>query len=447
MRFRKARNRRRRPKGAPWQGRLGLAKLWRRIGALRRGSAKRPVEVVCKAGPRPEALTDERPPRPIDLWLLSSTLILVALGIVLVYSASAVFAESRYGNANHFLLRHMVHVAIGLTALYVGTRLDLTLYQRFATPVLLAAGLLLVLLLLPGFGTRVDGATRWFRIAGVSIQPSELAKFALVVYLAQSLSRAQSRIRLFSAGFLPNCLIMGLIAVLLLRQPDLGNALILLATAVLMLMVAGVKISYLLLAGLAAAPFFYYQVVRTPWRLRRLLAFLNPWAYRHGAGYQVAESLIGVGAGGALGQGLGNGKQKLFFLPAAHTDFIFAILGEELGLLGLSVTVLLYAVLLWRGRRAACGQPASFNMYLAYGLTVQLCLQAVFHMCVVLGLVPAKGIGLPLISYGGSAMVMSLFGIGVLLRIGMRCPGTRERSRNKGPEAGNRRRLRRVAVA
>ncbi|MFH1130960.1 MAG: putative lipid II flippase FtsW, partial [Pseudomonadota bacterium] len=343
------------------------------------------------------------PPRGLDLVLMGVTLGLLSLGLVMVYSSSAVHANAKYGDSFFFLRRDLVYVMVGLVVLYVGWRIDYRVYRLLVYPMLILVLILLGALLVPGLGTRVDGAVRWFRLAGVSIQPSEPAKFALIVYLAYSLAKKRSDVRSFSIGFLPHLCVAGLIAVLVLRQPDLGTAVILLLVTLLMLFVAGTKLSYIVISFLVALPIGYQMIVGTSWRFRRLLAFLDPWSFRQDAGYQVSESLISVGSGGLWGLGLGQGKQKLFFLPASHTDFIFAVTGEELGLIGLFVVMLGFVLLAVRGIRASLSSRELFGTYLAFGLSSTFVLQALFHMCVVLGLVPTKGITLPLVSYGGSA--------------------------------------------
>lgn len=374
---------------------------------------------------RPTKIAAEAPaaPRGLDLVLLGCTLALVGLGVVMVYSSSAVYAASKYGDGMHFLKRHVLYAILGLSALYAGWRIDYHLYQRLAYPLLGATLLLLGALLVPGLGTRVDGATRWFRVAGLSFQPSELAKLTLVVYMAYSLAKKHAEhMKLFTVGFLPHLCVAGLVAALVLKQPDLGGAAILLGVTLVMLFAGGTKLSYLLISALAATPIVYQQIVGTPWRLRRLVAFLDPWAYRQDAGYQMSESLISVGSGGVWGLGLGAGKQKLFFLPAAHTDFVFAIVGEELGFVGLAAILLLFATVLFRGARAAVGARDAFGAHLAFGITTTLGLQGALHMAVVLGMVPTKGITLPFFSYGGTALLLSLLSCGILLNIAARKP-------------------------
>lgn len=380
--------------------------------------------------------------------LLAAVLVLLGMGIVMVYSASAVYAVSRYHDGMYFLKRHALFALMGLGALYVGWRVDYRLYRLAVYPILLTSILLLVALLVPGLGTRIDGATRWFRLGGISFQPSELAKIALVFYLAHSLARKGDQLRTFLAGFMPPLLVSGLIAALTLKQPDLGSTAVMMTVAMVMMLVGGTRVSHVVCAALAGAPIAYQQIVGTPWRLRRVIAFLDPWSYRKDVGYQISESLISVGSGGLSGLGLGAGKQKLFFLPAAHTDFVFAITGEELGFVGLAVVVALFAIVLARGVRAALGASDLFGTYVAFGLIATLSLQAAFHMAVVLGLVPTKGITLPFFSYGGSGLLFNLFSCGVLLNIAARKPQpTVVETLRRRIARSNRRRGQRVTVA
>jgi cell division protein FtsW len=386
-------------------------------------------------------------PRGLDLWMLAVVLTLLGLGMVMVYSSSAVFAQARSGSGFAFLRRNLIFGGVGLAALWVGWRIDYHHYRRFAYPMLIGVFGLLMALLVPGLGTRIDGATRWFHLGGLSFQPSEPAKFALVVYLAYSLSKKRESVRSFSVGFLPHLMVAGLMCALILRQPDLGTAAVLGTVTLLLLFIAGTKLSYIVVSVLAAAPVVYQLIVGTPWRMRRLLAFLDPWTFRHDAGYQISESLISIGSGGLTGLGLGDGKQKLFFLPAAHTDFIFAIIGEELGWVGLCAVVALFLLFIARGVRAALGARDLFGTYLAAGLTATYGLQALLHMAVVLGLVPTKGITLPMVSYGGSALTSSLFCMGVLLNVAARnaAPQAAHAAAERG--STNRRRVSRVQVA
>ncbi len=353
----------------------------------------------------------------VDLVLLGAVLALSGLGLVMVYSASAMVAFSRYGSDMVLARRQAAYLAIGLVAMWLGTRVRLEFYEKNVYRLLLGALVLLMLVLVPGLGVKVGGARRWFRLGGLSFQPSELAKFALLVYLSSSAARKADRLTQFSVGFLPHLLVASVMVVLVLAQPDLGTAVLLMGTTLVLLFVAGTRLVYIVTAVLVAAPFAWYAVVGTSWRMRRLLAFFEPEAFRTGAGYQVYESMVTLGSGGVTGLGLGQGKQKLFFLPEGHTDFILPVIGQELGLLGVAIVVGLLGVILWRGVRAALRADRLFASYLAFGITTLFVFQALVNMGVVMGLLPTKGLTLPFVSYGGSSLVTALFCVGVLLRI------------------------------
>jgi cell division protein FtsW len=368
-----------------------------------------------------EAPVPEPPKAPQqDVVLFAAVLGLVAFGVVMVYSASAVYATQKFGSATYFFKRDLLWTGLGLCAMWWAASTDFSVYRRWSYPLLGVAIAMLVAVLL--VGARINGARRWFHFAGVSFQPAELAKLALVVYLACSLARKAEKVRSFTVGFVPHMLVCGLMMVLLLKQPDLGTAVILGLATLLLLFVAGAKISYILIAFLAAAPVVYQAIVGTPWRLRRMLAYLDPWHYRYDVGYQITESLISIGSGGKTGLGLGDGRQKLFFLPEAHTDYIMAIVGEELGLIGLCAVAAVFAVLVWRGARAALRARDAFGCYLAFGITAMFGLQAMVNLGVVLGALPTKGLPLPFVSFGGSTLVVDLFAMGILLNISRAAP-------------------------
>lgn len=354
-------------------------------------------------------------PHRADPWLFAAVLCLCGLGLVMVYSSSAVLAQQKLGDSRFFVLRDLIWLLLGLTGMAVAMRVDYSVYRRFAYPILgLATGLLGLVLLV---GVRVNGAKRWFHLGPLSFQPAELAKVALIVFLAHVLAKKADRVSQFVMGILPPLFVCGLFCGLLALQPDLGTAMIVGATTMVLLFVAGARIGYLVMAGLAALPILYHAVVGTPWRLRRILAFLDPWQFRDTVGYQIASSLIAVGSGGIWGQGLGDSRQKLLFLPEAHTDYILAIVGEELGFVGLSLVIGLYALLVVRGCLIAQRARDAFGLYLAAGLTAMFGLQASFNMGVVLGVLPTKGLTLPLISFGGSTLVIDLCALGILFNI------------------------------
>jgi cell division protein FtsW len=308
--------------------------------------------------------------------------------------------------------------ALGVGACIAMLKLGYRRLAWLAYPALLCAIALLIAVLIPGIGSTAGGARRWIRLPGFSLQPAELAKLALVVYLAYSLAKKRDKVKVFSVGFLPHCLIAGVLMLLALREPDFGTAVTMGLILFALLFAAGTRLSYIVGSLLAALPVVYHLVASNPYRMNRILAFIDPWAHRHDVGYQISESLMSVGSGGLTGLGLGDGRQKLFFLPEAHTDFIFSIIGEELGLLGVALVVALYALLVWRGFRAAFNASEPFGAYLALGLTTLLGVQATVNMAVAMGMLPTKGLTLPFVSYGGSSLVVCLAATGLLLSIG-----------------------------
>ncbi len=352
-----------------------------------------------------------------DPILLGAVLVLVGFGLVMVYSASAITAQDKLGDSFHFLKRQATAAGIGLFAMVVAMKLGYRRMARLAYPLLVVSIVLLVLVLIPGVGTTAGGAKRWIRLPGISLQPAELAKVAWVVYLSYSLAKKREKVQSFSIGFLPHLGIAGLLVALCMLEPDFGSSVALLVLMFAMLFAAGAKLSYLIGSVLLALPIAYTAVTSSPYRMKRITAFLDPWANRQGSGYQVAESLMSIGSGGMTGLGLGDGRQKLYFLPEAHTDFIFSIIGEELGLIGVALLITLYAVIVWRGLRASLSAPEPFGTYLGLGITSLIAFQAVVNMSVAMGLVPTKGLTLPFISYGGSSLIVLMGAAGLLLSV------------------------------
>jgi cell division protein FtsW len=352
-----------------------------------------------------------------DPWLLGAALVLAMLGVVMVYSASAVYASARLGDGLWFFKRQALGALAGLAALLLAMKLGYRRIEKLAVPLLLLSLILLVLVLVPGLGVVAGGARRWLRVGSLSFQPSELAKVALVLWLARSLARRGERVRSFSAGLLPHLFMLGLFALLLLLEPDFGTTVVMACLTFALLFVAGARVAWLFGLVLAAVPVACVVVWHSPYRLQRVLTFLDPWKDARGHGYQTVESLLGFGAGGAFGVGLGESHQKLFFLPAAHTDFILSIVGEELGFAGVLCVLILFFALVMRGVKAAHAAPDAFGCYAAFGLTLLLSLEALVNAGMALALLPTKGMALPFLSYGMTSVVVSLFACGVLLSI------------------------------
>lgn len=314
----------------------------------------------------------------------------------------------------------MVHGLAAILALMLCRYVPYFFYRTMAYPILAVALLLLVALYVPDLGHTVGGAKRWLRFFGTSFQPSEFARLALIVYLAYSMSKKGERMKALSIGFLPHVVVFSCFTVLIVMQPDFGSAVIIAMIVGIMLFLGGVRLSYLLVALVAMAPVAYYFLIHAGYRLKRLASFMNPWQYESDAGYQVVHSLMAFGSGGIFGAGIGNGYQKLFYLPEPHTDFIFAVIGEELGLVGVCFVIGLYAMLVWRGIVIAIKARDDFATFLAAGLTVALGLQVCINAGVTLGLLPTKGLTLPFISYGGTSLVINTAAIGILMNISSR---------------------------
>ncbi|HKQ04236.1 MAG TPA: putative lipid II flippase FtsW [Blastocatellia bacterium] len=352
----------------------------------------------------------------VDRILLLIVLALTLFGAVMVYSASAIIAEKSFGNQFHFLYKQGVWALVGLVAMAIGMKIDYRHYKqpRIVFPLLaVTAAMLVVVLFLP----KVNETHRWIRYAGFSLQPSEVAKLALTAYLAYLIESRERELDDFKRVFIPATVVGGFIIVMVAAEPDLGTAMALGIVYLTVTFYAGVPLRYLALVGAAALPGLAGMLLLVPWRLQRLMDFLDPWKNQTTSSFQVVQSLIAVGSGGAQGVGFAQGKQKLFYLPAPHTDFIFAVIGEELGLIGSVAVVGMFALLAWRGFRAARSAPDLFGQLLATGLTVMIIAQALFNISVTLSLVPTKGIPLPFISSGGSSLAISLFAAGVLLNV------------------------------
>ena len=352
-----------------------------------------------------------------DRVLIVTTLLLLASGVVMIYSTSFIVAMQRFGDQYFFVKKHLAFASIGLIFFVAATRINHDIYRRLAYPILACAVVLLCLLFVPGIGHKVGGATRWLKLGPLSFQPSEGAKLAVIVFLAYSLSSKGDRIKSFSVGYLPNILIPGVVIALVMAEPDFGTAVTLAVIVLVMNFLAGVRPSHLLATLVAVIPALYLVVMSFPYMTRRIRIFLDPWKDPDGAGFQTIQSYIAFGSGGVWGTGLGEGKQKLFYLPEAHTDFIFSVIGEELGLVGVTAVIALYMVILGCGVKVALGARTLFGTYLALGLTFMISLQAAINMAVVMGILPPKGLPLPFISYGGTSLVVSMVAVGIILNV------------------------------
>lgn len=383
------------------------------------------------ANQKPAQAADAEDSTRWDIWLLADVLVLVGFGLVMLYSASAVMAADKFGDDLFLVKSQLQKVTLGVFALFVGLRLDYRWYKRLVYPILAVTIIMLGLVMIPGVGTVQNGARRWFSIAGMSFQPAEVAKIAAIMFLAYSVSKKGEQMDKFSVAFIPHLTVIGLMVGLLMQQPDFGSSVILLTMMGVLLFVSGARFIYLGGFGLAGGVLAYFAITSRAYRMERVRAFLDPFQYRTGIGYQISESLISIGSAGLTGRGLGNGTGKLGYVPEMWNDFIGTIVAEELGLAGVVLLVGLFMFFLWRGAKIAFEARDDFGRYLAFGLTALVGIQAVANLCVVTGLLPNKGLTLPFISFGGSSMIMALFSVGVLLNISKNEPDYWELNREE----------------
>ena len=365
-----------------------------------------------------------------DHTLLFVTLTLALMGLVMVFSASAIVAGNRFQDPEFFLKRQIAWLGFGFLLMHLTSRIDYMLWKKLSIPILGCMVLLLVMVLVPSLGVAVKGARRWLRLGSISIQPAEMAKLVVVMYLAKYLTKKADKLADFRSGLLPVLLVIGVLAGLILLEPDLGTVLVIGMVTVAVLFLGGARITHLVGLGLCAIPAVLMLILSSGYRRQRLMSFLAPWKDASDSGFQITQSFLAFGSGGPFGVGLGEGKQKLFFLPEAHTDFVLALVGEELGLAGTATVILLFVVFVLRGFQIAARAREPFGKYLGMGITLLIGVQALVNAAVVTGLLPTKGLTLPFVSYGGSSLVVSFVGVGMLLSI--------SRDRHAGGSKGGR---------
>jgi cell division protein FtsW len=351
-----------------------------------------------------------------DRILFIVTLVLVSFGVAMVFSSSAIVAKEKFGDPNYFSFKQLIFAMLGLAVMFVMMKLDYHTYRHPAV-VFSALAIVVALLVVVFFLAAAANTHRWIQLAGFSVQPSELAKLSLIFFLSYFLEKRKGNVNDLKFTLIPIGLIVAVLAGLIVLQPDLGTAISLLLISAVLLFVAGLDLRWIAAAVIFAVPTFYLLVFRVRYRRERILAFLNPWEEPLGRGYQIIQSILSVASGGILGLGFMEGKQKLFYLPEAHTDFIFAVVGEEAGMIGTCAILILFSIFLWRGLRTSMRAPDLFGFYLALGITMMVCVQAFINMSMVLGLLPTKGIPLPFLSYGGSSFVVMLAAVGILLNV------------------------------
>ena len=359
--------------------------------------------------------------RSIRSSLFVTVSVLVAIGIVMIYSASAIYADGNMGDSFYYIKRHLAYLAIGLVMMLVTMAVNMNTLRRLTKPLVICAAVLLLLVIIPHIGKEIGGARRWFRLGPVNFQPSEFAKFVMILYIADIAARKKDVMKSFLHGYLPPMIVVGMVACLVLVEPDLGTAVATSVISMLMLFVAGVRASHIGASFLASLPVLYMLLFSVAYRRKRMMAFLNPWADKRGTGFQIIQSFIALGSGGLFGVGLGQSRQKLFYLPASHTDFIFSIIGEELGFIGAASVVILFILFIWQGMRIVFKAEDPFLRLVAFGIVTLIALEATINIGVVAGALPTKGLPLPFISYGGSALLFHLAAVGILLNIAKSC--------------------------
>ena len=349
--------------------------------------------------------------------LLVVTTLLICIGIVMIYSSSSSYAYEKFQDSAYYLKRHMANFIIGLIFAFFVMRLDYRKIKKITKPLIILSIFSLVLVFIPGIGREAGGARRWVRFGPVGFQPSEFAGLFLIIYLADILERKQHCIKSFFYGFMPPFIVSAFTVLLVLLQPDLGNAVIFFTLLIIMFFVAGVNMLYFLPFIIAFVPALYFLIIRVPYRLRRIIGYLDPWGDAQGAGFQIVQSFLALGSGGIFGIGLGCSRQKLFYLPQGHTDFVFSIIGEELGLIGTLGIVILFGAFVWLGTMISLKAEDLFAKLLAIGITVSIGLKAIINIAVSTGAIPTKGLPLPFVSYGGTALIFNMVGVSLLLSI------------------------------
>lgn len=358
-----------------------------------------------------------------DAALIAVILILVFFGLIMVFSASAPSALAYEGNEYHFIMRQGICAVIGIIGMFICARIDYHIYGRWAFPILVASLLILFTVYIPGLGKVINNARRWVGVGSLSLQPSEITKIGVIIFFAYSLSVMKDKIKKFWRGIMMYLMILGVFALVLMKQPHFSCTVVLCVSCVVIMFVAGAKIWHFGVLAAIVGCLGVLLIIKEPYRLERVMTFMDPFADTADAGYQITNSLYAIGSGGLFGLGLGMSRQKLLYLPEPHNDFIFAIVCEELGLLGAIIVIVLFIMLIWRGYRIAQTARDTYGAYLATGITSLIGVQATLNIAVVTSTVPVTGVALPFFSYGGTSLVIMLASMGILLNISKQCKG------------------------
>ena len=352
-----------------------------------------------------------------DKLLLLAVIAIIIFGIIMIYSASSIWAEYKYQDPFKFVKAQSAFFLLGLLCIFIISKLDINILYKKANLILLICFILLVLVLIPGIGSIRNGSRSWFGIGSLGIQPSEFAKLGLIIYVAKYLANNRKIIKDVKKGVLPILLVIGVFFVLIMLEPDFGTAMVIVLTLVVMIFISGVKLSFFIKVGLLGILGIVGLIIIAPYRMERIVSFLNPWVDPLGSGYQIIQSLYAIGPGGLLGQGFLNSHQKQFYLPEPQTDFIFSIISEEFGFLGILIVTSFIAFIFYRIIKIALKENNLFKKYLAFGLGFGIIIKSLLNITVVIGLIPVTGVTLPFLSYGGSSLLISMISIGIILNI------------------------------
>lgn len=355
--------------------------------------------------------------KPFDFWIFAAVILLLSLGTIMVFSSSYYFSVKTVGNSFHLLIPQLQYMALSIVVLIVAMNFDYKRWGKLSPLILMISIGLLILVLIPGVGQKQNGAQRWLGVGTKTIQPSEMAKIALIMFLSFSLSKRKEVLQSFTKGLLPYLLLIGFVAGLVVIEPHLSGTLIIVITSCIILFCAGAKISHFVAMALPAVAAVVVAILAAPYRFDRVKAWLNPFDYAMDEGWQTVQSLLAIGSGGLFGRGLGQSMQKYLYIPEPYNDYIFAILAEELGFLGSAFVMLLFLVFIWRGIKVAMNAPDTFGSLMATGITSLIGIQFLFNVAVVTNSIPSTGISLPFFSYGGTSLMFLMFGVGVLLNI------------------------------
>lgn len=357
------------------------------------------------------------PMRKVDKILLISTITLIIIGIIMVYSSSSIWAEYKYQDPFKYFKSQLIFFIIGLIIMYIITKLDINILEKHSNKILLICLILLILVLIPGIGKVRNGSRSWFGIGPLGIQPSEFSKLGLIIYTSKYLSHNNKNIKDIKKGLIPLFLVIGIFFITIMLEPDFGTAMVILVTLITLIFVAGPKVSFFLKIGFIGIIGIILLIIVAPYRLKRITAYLNPWSDPLGSGFQIIQSLYAIVPSGLLGTGLGNSIQKNFYLPEPQTDFIFSIIIEELGILGTFIIISLFIIIFHRSIKISLTEQNLFKKYLSFGLSFGIIFQAILNILVITGTIPTTGITLPFISYGGSSLLISMASIGIILNI------------------------------